>query len=298
MILRKTIRSAGTQNTDTWDSKKLDKLFEEGRKYVDGVFAHIAFFRMAEAKLKLGDKTTAIQYCRKAIDKAGTNEMLVAQTLQRMYSLLGAEEALIYCNERLQTNPDSLAANYAMSNLTKIIGQYNKAEGYINKCLQIVAPDSTNRVKYIMEKAQILTLAYNKTSDNKSLEKAIAEYESLLAEMPNNINVLNNLAYMLANNKDRLTEALQYAERSLQAIPNNPNFLDTYAYVLHKNDRNDEAAESLQAALQQYESQQIEIPAEVYEHLGMVEEKLGEPDKALAAYKQVLQIGADKLLSK
>ncbi len=212
-----------------------------------------------------------------------------------MYSLLGPEEALIYCNEKLETDPDSLAANYAKFNLTKIIGQYNNAESYINKCLQIVGPDSTNRVKYTMEKAEILTLAYNKTSDNKYLEKAIAEHESLLAEMPNNTSVLNNLAYMLANNNERLTEALQYAERSVKAIPNNPNFLDTYAYVLHKNDRNDEAVESLQAALQQYESQQIEIPAEVYEHLGMVEEKLGEPAKALAAYKQALQIGADKL---
>ncbi len=293
--LQTLVLAAGTQNTNTWNPTKLDKLFAEGRKYIDGGFAHIAFFRMAEAKLKLGDKATAIQYCRKAADKAGTNEMLAAQTLQRMYSLLGAEEALIYCNERLETNPDSPAANYAMFNLTKIIGQYNKAEGYINKCLQIVGPDGTNRVKYIMEKAEILTLAYNKTSDNKYLEKAIAEYESLLAEMPNNINVLNNLAYMLANNNERLTEALQYAQRSLQAIPNNPNFLDTYAYVLYKNDRNNEAEESLQAALQQYESQQIEIPAEVYEHLGMVEEKLGETAKALAAYKQVLQIGADKL---
>jgi len=287
--------AAGTQGTGTWDSKKLDKLFEEGRKYVDGTFAHIAFFRMAEAKLKLGDKATAIQYCRKAVDRAGTSEMLLAQTLQRMYSLLGTQEALTYCNEKLETNPDSLTANYAMFNLTKIIGQYNKAEGSISKCLQIVGPDSKKRDKYIMEKAEILTLAYNKTSDNKYLEKAIAEYESLLAEMPNNISVLNNLAYMLANNNERLTEALQYAERSLQAMPNNPNLLDTYAYVLHKNDRNTEAVESLQAAMQQYESQQLEIPAEVYEHLGIVEEKLGEPAKALAAYKLALQIGADKL---
>jgi len=146
-----------------------------------------------------------------------------------------------------------------------------------------------------MEKAEVLTLAYNKTSDNNYLKKAIAEYESLLVEMPNNTNVLNNLAYMLANINERLTEALQYAERSLQARPNSPAFLDTYAYVLHKNGRNSEAAESLQAALQQYESQQVRIPADVYEHLGMVNEKLGEQTEALAAYKQALQIGADNL---
>ncbi|MHC4640606.1 MAG: tetratricopeptide repeat protein [Planctomycetota bacterium] len=293
--LQTLVLAAGTQSAGNWVPGKLDQLFVEARKYTDGDFAHIVFFRMAEAKLKLGDKATAIQYCRKAVDRAGVSEILAAQTLQRMYSLLGAEEALAYCNEKLEANPELLAANYAMFNLTNIIGQYNKAESYINKCLQIVGPDSTNRVKYIMEKAEILTLAYNKTSDNKYLKKAITEYESLLDEMPNNMSVLNNLAYMLANNNERLTEALQYAQRSLQARPNSPDLLDTYAYVLHKNGRHAEAAESLQAAMQQYESRQIEIPAEVYEHLGMVEEKLGEPAKAVAAYKQALLIGTDKL---
>ena len=293
--LQALVLAAGTQSTDTWNPGKLNKVFEEGRKYVDGNFAHIAYLGMAEAKLKLGDKATAVQYCRKAVDKAGKNEILVAQTLQRMYTLLGAEEALTYCKARLEANPDSLAANYAMFNLANMTGQYNKAEGYIDKCLQIAGSDSPNRVKYIMEKAEVLTLAYNKTSDNKYLKKAIAEYESLLVEMPNNIRALNNLAYMLADNNEKLTEALKYAERSLQARPNSPAFLDTYAYVLYKNGKYAEAAESLQAALQQYETQQIQIPADVYEHLGMIEEKLGAPTKAIAAYKQALQIGAGKL---
>ncbi len=293
--LQALLLGAGTPGTSTWEPSKLDKVFEEGRIYVDGNFAHIAYLRMAEAKLKLGDKTTAIKYCQNAVDKAGTNEFLVANTLQRMYTLLGADEALTYCKQRLQANPDSLAANFSMFNLTKINGEYNKALGYIDKCLLIVGPDSPNKVNYIIEKAEVLTLAYNKTSDNNYLKKAIAEYESLLVEMPNNTSVLNNLAYMLANIEDRLAEALQYAERSLQARPNNPDLLDTYAYALHKNDRNQEAAESLQSAIQQYESQQLPIPAEVYEHIGMVNEKLGENDKALEAYKQALQIGGDNL---
>ena len=293
--LQALLLDAGTPGTGTWDPGKLDKVFEESRIYVEGNFAHIAYLRMAEAKMKLGDKATAIQYCRNAVDKAWTSEFLVANTLQRMYTLLGAEETLTYCKERLDANPDSLAANFSMFNLTKINNEYNKAVGYIDKCLLIIGPDSQNRVNYIMEKAEVLTLAYSKTSDNNYLKKAIAEYESLLAEMPNNTSVLNNLAYMLANIDDRLTEALKYAERSLQARPNNPNLLDTYAYVLHKNDRNLEAAESLQSALQQYESLKVRIPAEVYEHIGMVNEELGAKDKALAAYKQALQIGADNL---
>ncbi len=274
---------------------KLDKFFEEAGKYVDGDFAPVAFVKMAEAKLKLGDKEAAIQYLRKAVDKAGTDEILASNILQRMYVLLGAEEVLMYCKERLETNPDSLVANMAMFNLKKINGEYNNAADYIDKCLQIIGPDSPYRVNYIVKKAEVLTLAYNKTSDNNYLKKAITEYESLLAKMPNNPNVLNNLAYMLAEGNVRLDEALEYSKQAYEARPNNPGFLDTYSYILYKNGRLSEAAEFLHSALQQYEQSEVSAPAEVYEHLGMIKEGLGSVDEALAAYKQALEIGADEL---
>ena len=274
---------------------KLDKLFEEADKYVNGDFASVAFIVMAEAKLKLGDKATAIQYCRKAVDKAGTSQTLGSWVLQRIYSLLGAEEVLQVCKEKLQADPDSLAANSTMFNLTLINGEYNKAIGYIDKCLEIVGPDSPLRVDYIVKKVRALQLAYSKTSDNNYLERAIVEYKSLLAEMPNNAKVLNNLAYMLAEGDVRLAEALQYARRAYEARPNNPGFLDTYAYVLYKNGKFSEAAEFLQAALQQFEQNRISTPADVYEHLGMIQEKLGAAEQAVAAYKQALEIlGSDK----
>jgi len=274
---------------------KLDKVFEEGRKYVDSGFAPTAYLRMAEAKVKLGDKVSALQYCRKAVDKAGTKEGLISNILRRMYSLLGAQEVLQFCKERLETDPDSFAANRTMFSLMRINGEYNKAVGYLDKCLQIMGPDNPRRVDYIVQKATVLSLAYNKFSDNDYLKRAVVEYESLLAEMPNNISVLNNLAYMLAENGERLTKALEYAEQVLKKQPNNPGVLDTYAYVLYKNGRFREAAEYLQAALQQYESQRARVPAEVYEHLGMIKEGLGTRVEAIAAYKQALETGADTL---
>ncbi len=276
---------------------KFDKVFEEGGKYVGRDLAPIAYLRMAEAKLKLGDKTIAIEYCRKAVDKAGTNEIFADKVSQRMYSLLGAEEVLRHCEERLKANPDSLAANLTMFNLAKINGEYNKALGYIDKCLQITGPGSSARVDYTLKKSEVLHLAYEKTSDNNYLKSAIAAYESLSVEMPNSMSVLNNLAYMLAQNNERLGEALTFARRALDARPNNPGFLDTYAYVLYKNGRSSEAAEFLQAALQQYEQNNIPVPAEVYEHLGQIREELGAEAEALAAYKQALEIvlnSADK----
>ena len=107
--------------------------------------------------------------------------------------------------------------------------------------------------------------------------------------MPNNTGILNNLAYLLAENNERLSDALVYAKRALDAMPNSPGLMDTYAYVLHKNGKDEQAAEFLEAALQQYEQNNIIVPAEVYEHKGMVKEKLGAKTEAVAAYRQALK---------
>lgn len=274
---------------------KFNKLFREAAKYIDSDVAPLAYYRMAEAKMKLGDREAATQYCRSAVDKASTDEVFAADILRGMYVLLGPEAVRRYCNEKLEDTPDSLSANYTMFNLMKISGEYNKALHYLDKCIQLLGPNHPRRLEYLMEKATILTAAYSKTSDNNYLRSAIAEYESLLVEVPNNTTVLNNLAYMLAENNQKLPEALEYAERAHNLMPNHAGLLDTYAYVLYKNGRYSEAAESMQAALQQYEQQSISAPAEVYEHLGMIKEKLGARAEALAAYRQALKVGENIL---
>lgn len=139
-----------------------------------------------------------------------------------------------------------------------------------------------------------MTVAYEKTSDNRYLKAAIRDYESLLDKMPNNTTALNNLAYLLAQSNQKLSKALEYAKRAVELKPNDANFLDTYGYVLLKSGKNSEAAESLAAAIQQY-GRGSNAPPEVYEHLGMAKEALGEKSQALAAYKRVLEVGADNL---
>jgi tetratricopeptide (TPR) repeat protein len=180
----------------------------------------------------------------------------------------------------------------AMFNLKKMNSEYDNAVDYIDKCLQIIGPNSPNRLDYVGKKAEVFTLAYAKTSDNNYLKKAITVYESLLAEVPNNPDILNNLAYMLVEENVKLAEALEYSKRACEARPNNPGFLDTYSYVLYKNGKLSEADERLQSALQQYEQSGISASAEVYEHLGMIKEGLGSANEALAAYKQALEVGA------
>jgi len=296
--MKALLLGAGEPGTKNWKPYKLDKVFEECGTHLDGGFASMAYLRMAQAKLKLGDKITAVEYCQKAVDKAGENETLASEVLRRMFLMLGPDEVLKYCRQKLETNPDSLSANFAMFNLAKINNEYDKAIDYIDKCIGLAEPESPRRVDYTMKKAGALTLAYEKSSDKSYLKTAITVYESLLNKMPNNTSILNNLAYWLAEYNERLPEALRYAERALEARPNNPGFLDTYAYVLHRNGQNSRAAEVLAAALQQYQQNDILVPAEVYEHKGIIKEELGAKDEALAAYRQALEIGADDGLSK
>ena len=276
-------------------AEKLDKVFEEGRKHIDGQIAPIAYLRMAEAKLKLDERATAIQYCRKAVDKAGTDEKFTSVVLEKMYFMLGAEEVQNYCQERLQDNPDSFAANFTMFNLKRVNREYNKAIAYLDKCIQISGPNSLDKTELVIKKVRLLDIAYKKTSDKNYLDRAIAEYESLRLEMPNNSSILNNLAYILAENNEKLTEALRYAKQALEISPDNPGILDTYAYVLYKNEKYPEAAEYLQAALQQHEHYRIPPSAGIYEHLGMIKEKLGARAEALAAYEQALKTAAGRL---
>jgi len=295
--LQSLILAAGNPNSkdSDWKPEKLDKALEEGRKYVDGFLAPIAYVRMAEAKLKLGDKKITTEYCRKAVDAAGTNETLASDILLRMFLLLGPEEVTTYCKQKIETTPDSLAANWTMFNLSKINAEYGKAINYVDKCIEIAGSDTIQGINYTVNKAEILTIAYDKTSDNNYLTQAIAVYESLLDKMPNNSSVLNNLAYMLAKNNERLSDALVYAEKAVEVSPNKAGFLDTYGYTLYKNGKFSQADEILTTALQQYEQDEILAPPEVYEHIGMVKEEIGAKEQALAAYKQALEIGADKL---
>ncbi len=296
--MRALIFEAGARNTKNWNPKKLDELSELAREHLETDYAPLAYLRMAQAKLQLGHKKTAVEYCRKAADESETNETLAAEVLLRMYLMLDSEEVEKYCIEKLESNPDSLAANFTMFNVAKVNGQYNKAVTYIIKCIELTDPNNPRRVDYTVKKAEILTLAYQRSSDNKFLEMAIADYESLLAKMPNNISVLNNLAYMLADSNERLAQALKYAERAYNAAPDEPGILDTYGYVLYKNGKTSEAFEHLAAAQQQYEQSKAGAVPEVYEHLGMVKEALGDKTGALESYKQALELGASRLSDK
>jgi tetratricopeptide (TPR) repeat protein len=262
----------------------------------------VALYRIGEARFEQGNKEEAIQYCRKAVEKASNNENASTWVLDKIYTLLGHDEVLKICMERLQINPSSPSANLAMFEIMKLNGQYNKALEYIDKCTGFVQAGSDSEAELKIKKVEVLQMAYY-------LHNAIAEYESLLAKMPNNTDVLNNLAYLLADANEQLDKAVDYAKRAHEMAPNDARFMDTYAYTLYKNGLKLQTAgkeseaknefvkgtEFLLAALQQNEQSKSAVTTEVYEHLGMAKEALGEKAEAIEAYEQALEAGAEVL---
>jgi tetratricopeptide (TPR) repeat protein len=294
--LQALILAAGDSATGggTWHPEKLDIVFQEAGKYVATSYAAVAFFRMAEAKKKLGDAAAVRDYCRQAVDKAWANDRLAVEMLMRVYLLVGADEVSQYCRQRLDRDPRSLAANFTLFSLASIQDKYDEAVGYVDTCIRLCGADANSVLDYTIKKGQLLTSAYGKTSDKRYLQQAIRVYQSLRAKMPKNRSVLNNLAYTLAQNDEQLTEALEYAKAALEQSPNEANFLDTYAYVLYKNGRNTEAAQSLAVAIQRCEATGAAAP-DIYEHMGLVHEALGEKSKAQAAYRRALEVGGNAL---
>ena len=272
------------------ESKKYDQLLAEAGKSLEGPMAAIAYARMAEAKFQMGDKDTAVQYFRKALEKAGTNESRIVNILRYMSQIVGSDEAKKWCNEKLQSQPNSLAVNLAMFNLYKATGDNDKAIEYIDNCIRISGDDQQLKQSCQINKVSILQAMFAKTKDKTFIEKVIKEYESMLKEQPKNTLILNNLAYTLAESEMDVGKALEYAERAYNAMSNNPEVLDTYGYVLLKSGKAEQANEILQRALQQFEQNKISAPIEVYEHVGWAKEKLGQAKEALESYKRAMEI--------
>jgi len=234
----------------------------------------------------------ARDYCRKAADKAWSDETLAVEVLLRVSMLLGEQDVSAYCRSRLAADPDSRAAHFVLFSLAKAQDRYDEAIGCIDECIRLSGADTQAGVEHSLRKAALLSMAYERTSDKAYLAKAVAVYESLRSKMPNNPSVLNNLAYLLAQDDSRLAEALEYARTAVERSPDVAGHLDTYGYLLHRSGRDAEAAERLAAAIQQYEAEGTASP-DVYEHLGMVNEALGQRDKACDAYRRARELAGD-----
>jgi tetratricopeptide (TPR) repeat protein len=137
--------------------------------------------------------------------------------------------------------------------------------------------------------------------DMKQIDKAADILKALLKADPDNSTFNNDLGYIWADHDMNLDEAEKLIRKALEedqkqrkAIPNirpeddkdNGAYLDSLGWVLFKKKQYEEAKKYLLRAIEDKESQHIEI----YDHLGDVYEALSDKPKALDAYKKGVEL--------
>ena len=258
-------------------------------EWIDSPLAPVAYANMAVAQFKLGQKDKAEAFFFSALDKSGPSDLFQEKVLAMMVDTLGQEAA----NRWVQKAPTALPNLLAAYRLAARNEQYNRGIEIIDQCLAGTTPEQPEWAGLAFKKANLLTQAYAKTADSDYLKKAIALFEQILKIYPTNTSILNNLAYMMAANDQQLDRALQYARQAHQNDPGNPIFLDTYGFVLFKTGQADQAQEIALRAIYLYEISGQTIPWDVYHHLGLAQEALGENANALESFQKALALAAD-----
>ena len=281
-----------------WRQGRYKELLTYASDYIDTEFAAIAYAQMGQAQFKLGDMEAAVSNYHKSLEKVGSDENLIMAILRNMSEIIGPGSAERWCIQKLETQPDSMPANLTMFNISLQKGEYNKALKYIDKCLETTDEENPEWITYAVKKVNVLTAAYDKTSDEEYLSRSITESEKVLAKQPNNVSVLNNIAYLLADYDRNIPKAVEYSKRAHERSPNDAGVMDTYAYALIKNGEYGKAQETLQMAIQLFEVNNTAVPWDVYKHLGMAYEGLGQNADAVLSYNQSLEAGKGRMSNK
>ncbi|XPF93399.1 XrtA/PEP-CTERM system TPR-repeat protein PrsT [Colwellia sp. RE-S-Sl-9] len=122
----------------------------------------------------------------------------------------------------------------------------NKAVSLLENYLQKNASDNNVRA--------VLASIYISDSPNK----AIAAYKQILAQHPNNVLVLNNVAW-LTMEQGNFEEALAYSEEAYKLAPEFVNVIDTQAMILLKMDKKSEALSLLVKAYELSEGKDNDV---------------------------------------
>jgi uncharacterized protein (TIGR03790 family) len=118
-------------------------------------------------------------------------------------------------------------------------------------------------------------------------EKAAAHYRRMVANVPNDIIGLNNLAFVLAARLGKPAEALSFAERAYELSQGSPAVADTYAWVLHLGGDNQQALRYAQDAVSGAPTQ-----SEMRWHYAVVLEALGDHERADKELTKALELNA------
>ncbi|MCE5187212.1 MAG: DUF3808 domain-containing protein [Planctomycetaceae bacterium] len=275
--------------------KKYDEAFSLASGLIDTDFAPVAYAYIGQIQVQKQQKDKAIESFGKALDRIQGDETLQQVVLGKMITNVGEEPVNQWVAASLAANPKSLSTHLLVSQLAQSKGLFNKALESVEQCLTIAGKEHPAWLGLMIKKANLMIQVYSNTSDAAYLRQSIDLFKTILEIQPENVSVLNNLAYLLADNNQDLDVAVDYARKAYQREPGNAVYLDTYGFAQCKKGQYADAERNLLRAIELYERAQIDIPWDLYKHLGMAREGLGRAKQAAEAYQQAIDLSADSM---
>lgn len=188
------------------------------------------------------------------------------------------DNALVYLKKSIDLNPRDVQTINAYAFTLIQLKQQDSAIVYLNRALTI-SPDEVDVLGS-------LAMIYN---EKHLYEKSDSLYERALLIKPDDPIINNNYAYSLSTRGLQLDRALEMVNLSLQKDSLNSAFLDTKGWILYKLNRYQEA--------KYYVEKAIEVgtqSAVITDHLGDIEYKLGNIERAIELWKKALEIDPAK----
>lgn len=189
-----------------------------------------------------------------------------------------SDEAVKYLKKAVELNPADVNTISAYAYTLNQLKLDEEAILYLNKALSI-DPNDVNVMG-------TLALIYNA---QKVFEKSDSLYEKALEIKSDDPLINNNYAYSLSTRGIQLDRALKMVNLALEKDSLNTAYLDTKGWILYQLGRYDEAKYFISKAIQLGTKSAV-----IIDHLGDVEFKLGNKEKAIELWKEALQLDPTK----
>lgn len=197
----------------------------------------------------------------------------------------------------LQSDDPKAAARIADEGLLLFPGQlpllriaaYGLMESYQNRpaisrfeeALAVLEEETPDDVEQKSSYFAAMGLLYSRIKDVPASDST---YALAIEADPSNSFALNNYAYSLSERGSDLQTALQHAKQAVDLDPTSASFLDTLGWVYFQLERYEDAKIWIQKSIDTGSAS-----ATVYEHMGDIQERLGQPDEARRYWTQALE---------
>ena len=245
--------------------------------------------------------------CRERLQNANDEQFLYHFYLDQALMRLGE------LDEALRVNEQTIALAFSESNKfaarehrVEILHQAGRSADALAECEKLLKD---------LPQARYAPAVRHKMAAILSHERKFAESETILRQLleadPNDVQTLNTLGYELADQNRRLDEAERLVRRALELDrrarqfgddaespaddEDNPAYLDSLAWVLFRKGQLAEGRKLLEEATTRRGGR--DEPT-LWDHLGDIHYRLGDVEKARAAWQKALEYYAREPLAK